>query len=342
MTEFTATGEPVGSRTLSKKYGIDLSPATIRNVLADLEDQGYLSQPHASAGRVPTELAFRLFIDALIRLRAPSQEDASRIASWFGDPPQGADMLRGAGRLLSDLTGAAAVLVGSPTPERELTTMRFIPTRPGELLAVLVLGDGTVENRFIQTERVPTTGEIERLHAIMSDVVEGRTLTQLRDLFVQKVTEHEDQLKLLSQLGITLLEATIEVANHHPQIIIEGQSRLLERPEFGSAPRIRDIVRALEDRAQLVGLLDRIIESDRVQVMLGGETEKRVGLAVSLVAAPYRTDGRLSGAVGVIGPLAMDYPTVIPVVTATAEAMSSALSRQRTGGPGLTPGPPRG
>lgn len=341
MTEFTATGEPVGSRTLSKKYGINLSPATIRNVLADLEERGYLSQPHSSAGRVPTELAFRSFIDALVRLRDLSDGDATRISSWFDDPPPGPDMLRGAGRLLSDLTGTAAVLVRSTTSEGPLTTIRFIVTRPGEILGVIVLADGSVENRFIQVEHAPSVSELERLHNMLGEVVQGRTLTNVRDFFAQKVSEHRDQLESLMALGVSLLDATIEVARSRPELIIEGQARLLGRPEFGSAEKLRELVRALEEREQLVGLLDRIIETNRVQVFLGGDTESRVGIAVSVVAAPYRADGMPRGALGVIGPLAMDYPTVIPVVSATAEAMSTVLS-QRSGGPGLTSGTTRG
>lgn len=338
VTEFTATREPVGSRTLSKKYGINLSPATIRNVLADLEERGYLSQPHASAGRVPTELAFRAFIDAVLRLGDLSHGDANRISAWFDDAPHGAEMLRGAGRLLSDLTGTAAVLVRSATQEGPLTTVRFIPTRPGELLGVIVLADGTVENRFIQVERTPAPPELERLHNMLGEVVPGRTLSSVRDFFAQKVSEHRDRMETLTELGASLLDATIEVARSRPEVIIEGQALLLGRPEFGTAEQLRDLMRALEEREQIVGLLDRIIETNRVQVFLGGDTESRVGVAVSVVAAPYGADGRPGGALGVIGPLAMDYPTVIPVVSATAEAMSSVLSR----GAGLTSGHTRG
>ncbi len=333
VTEYTATGEPVGSRTLSKKYSFELSPATIRNVLADLEERGYLSQPHSSAGRVPTELAYRLFIDALMRRESLSQGSASRISSWFDEAPQGEGMLRGTGRLLSDLTGTAAVLVRSATPDRTLNTIRFIPTRPGELLGVLVLSDGSVENRFVKVDQHPSPAELGRLHNMLGEVVSGRTLAAVRDHFASKVSFERNQLEDLTRLGVSLLDATIEVAGIRPEVIIEGQARLLECAEFGSTERFRDLVRALEDREQLVGLLDRIIDADHVRVFLGGETEEAVGVAVSLVAAPYHADGRPGGALGVIGPLAMDYPTVIPVVTATAEAMSSALARQRTGGP---------
>jgi heat-inducible transcriptional repressor len=329
VTEFTATGEPVGSRTLAKKYGFDVSSATIRNILADLEEQGFLAQPHSSAGRVPTEAAFRLFIDALMRLRQISPGDASKISGWFGDLPPGADLFRGAGRLLSDMTGAAGVLVRSPGPEPTLSALRFIATRPGELLGVLVLSDGSVENRFIQMEAVPGDRELERLHHMLAEAVDGRTLPLVRDYFASKVNEHRDELRSLRRVGVSLLDAAIGAADRRPQVIIEGQSRLIDRPEFDTAERLRELVRALDEREQLVGLLDRIIETNHIHVLLGGETAKRVGVAVSVVAAPYQADGRPGGALGVIGPVAMDFTSVIPVVRATAEAMSAALSRPR-------------
>jgi heat-inducible transcriptional repressor len=331
VTEFTATGEPVGSRTLAKKYGFELSSASIRNVLADLEERGYLSQPHSSAGRVPTEAAFRLFIDALLHLRRLSPGDASKISGWLGDLLPGADILRGAGRLLSDMTGAAAVLVRSPVPERTLSRLRFIRTRPGELLGVMVLSDGSVENRFIQVEAAPTDADLERVHNMLEDVVEGHTLSVVRDHFAHKVSEHRDELLRLGLVGVSLIDAAIGAADERrPEVIIEGQVRLIESPEFDTAERLRHLLRALEEREQLVVLLSRIIETDRVQVFLGGETEQRVGVPVSLVAAPYQSDGRPGGAVGVIGPVAMDFSAVIPVVRATADAMSQALARSRS------------
>lgn len=330
VTEFTATGEPVGSRTLARKYGLDLSAATIRNVLADLEEHGYLSQPHSSAGRVPTDAAFRLFIDALLRLRQLPAGDESRIAEWLGELSPGADILRGAGRLLSDMTGAAAVVVRAPDPERTVSAFRFMRTRPGELLAVIVLSDGSVENRFVQVEAALTDIDLERLHRMIEEVAEGRTLASVRDFFAHKVSEQRDELQNLRQLGVSLLDRTIEAADRNPEVIIEGRSRLLERPEFDTAQRLRELLRALEEREQLVSLLNRIIETDRIQVFLAAETEQRVGVPVSLVAAPYQTDGRPGGAVGVIGPVVMDYPAIIPVVRATADAMSAALARQRS------------
>lgn len=339
VNEFIATGEPVGSRTLTKKYGFDLSAATIRNVLADLEDAGYLTQPHTSAGRVPTEKAFRLFIDALMRVRKLSAKEAAKIAEWFEDLQPGADLLRETGRLLSDLTGAAAVLVRPRVETRTLLKVRFIPTRPGELLSVLVLSDGTVENRFLKVETPLGESELQRLHNMLEEVIEGRTLGAVRDFFAHSLDEHRGELEALRELGLSLVSQAIEGADRRADIVIEGQARLFEQPGFASTEHIRDLLRALEDRERLVSLLDRILSASRVQVFLGEETSDAVGYPVSLVAAPYaEEEGRPLGAVGIIGPTRMDYPTVVPLVGATADAMSAALARTREGGAGKSGG----
>jgi heat-inducible transcriptional repressor len=329
VSEFIATGEPVGSRTLAKKYGFTVSAATIRNVLADLEDAGYLTQPHTSAGRVPTERAFRVFIDALMRIRQLSADEKLRIAEWFEDLAPGADILRETGRLLADLTGAAAVLLRPRIETRTVLKVRFIPTRPGELLSVIVLSDGTVENRFINVEDTRLEGQLERLHTMLEAVVAGQTLTEIRDHFFKELEQSRDELAELRQLGLSLVNAAIDRADRSMDVVIEGQARLLERSEFASAGHLRELVRALDERERLVMLLDRMLKSDRVQVFLGEDTVEAVGFPISLVAAPYQQSGNAGGAVGVLGPTRMDYPSVVPIVSATADAMSAALARGR-------------
>jgi len=330
VTEFIATAEPVGSRTLTRKYGFSLSAATIRNELADLEDAGYLAQPHTSAGRVPTEAAFRLFVDALMQVREISQTDATRIREYFGELNADSDILRETGKLLSDLSGAPAVLVRARTESRTLLTLRFIPTRPFELLSVMVFSDGTVQNRFIHVEKPVSEHELERVHNMLSEVVKGRTLSALREHFATGVNEHVDEIATLRQLGLSLVRAATDNATRGVDVVIQGQSRLLESPEFGSVERVRDLLLALEDRERLLTLLDRTLASEHVNVFLGEETEEMVGFPVSLVAAPYREEGgEPGGAVGIIGPTRMDYPFVVPLVGATANAMSAAIRRLR-------------
>lgn len=335
LTEFISNGEPVGSRTLVKRYRFELSPATIRNVLADLEHLGYLIQPHTSAGRVPTEKAFRLFIDALMKTRQLSAPDAAKIADWLRHETTGDDLLRSTGRLLSELTGSPAVVARRSAETRPLLKIRFIPTRPSELLSVIVFRDGTVENRFVHLETPLDPGELDRVHQLLEEVVDGRTLAELRDHFARARDHSEDDMQPLNTRGLTLVKAAIDQASRTSELVVEGQSRLLDRADMSQSEQIKEFLRALEDRKRLVLLLDRTLESTQVQVFLGGDVSGESDLPMSLVAAPYRNQtGEPGGAVGVIGPTRMDYSVVVPLVRATAEAMASALARgdQRTAG----------
>lgn len=328
VTEFIASGEPVASRTLTKKYGFELSAATIRNVLADLEETGYLTQPHTSAGRVPTAAAYRLFVDALMEERQLSSEERADIDGWFSELPPGTDLLREAGRRLSHLSGAPAVLVRAGSATRTLLKLRFIATRPGELLAVIVFSDGTVENRFLQVEQPVSDAELERIHNMLEDAVSGRTLVDVREHFVSGMRE-QNELGPLSQKGWSLVRAAAEGAARGLTIEIEGQARLLERPEFGDVESARELLRVLEDRERLLALLDSALSSDNVRVYLGEEAAQAVGCPVSVVAASFREeDGESAGALGVIGPTRMDFPFVVPRVAAAAVAMSGALAKR--------------
>ncbi len=335
LNEFIAKGEPVGSRTLVKKYRFDLSPATIRNVLADLEDMGYLVQPHTSAGRVPTEKAFRLFIDALMKTRQLSAPDAAKIAEWLSHEPAGDDLLRSTGRLLSDLTGSPALVARRRAESRPLLKIRFIPTRPTELLSVVVFRDGTVENRFIHVDAPFHEGELERLHQLLEQASEGRTLSQLRDYFVRARNAGQGETQPLADRGLTLVSAALDQTARSSELVVEGQSKLLNHAVWSQGEQIKDMLHALDDRERLITLLDRTLESQNVQVFLGGDVGGANESPMSLVAAPYRNQsGEPGGAVGVIGPTRIDYSVVVPLVGATADAVAAALARaeQRTQG----------
>ncbi len=327
MTEFIATGEPVASRTITKKYGFDLSAATIRNVLADLEEAGYLSQPHTSAGREPTEAAYRLFVDALMEEQQLSKEERADIDSWFEALPVGTDLLREAGRRLSRLSGAPALLVRASGETRTLLKLRFIATRPGELLAVIVFSDGTVENRFLSLDAPVTEQDLERIHNMLEEAVSGRTLLAVREHFMSGVLEQNDELGALHQKGLALVRAAAEGAARGLSIEVEGQARLLERPEFGDVGRARELLRVLEDRERLLSLIDSALASDNVRVFLGEEAAQAVGCPVSVVAAPFRAEDERAGALGIIGPARMDFPFVVPRVSAAAAAISVALAK---------------
>jgi heat-inducible transcriptional repressor len=325
VTEYVATGEPVGSRTISKKAGLDLSPASIRNVLSDLEDAGYLRQPHTSAGRVPTDRAFRLFIDALMQVRALTTDDEASIRVKFESlEPQ--NVMRETGKLLSDLTGTAAVVVAPRAQTLVLKQLRFIRTSNDEVLAVLVLKNGSVQNRFVQM--AISEPELQRIHNLLDDVVEGRTLGDLRSLFATRLPTERVQGDDLRRRAFELGSAAVaEAAGGESDMVIEGQEKLLEKPDFTDAGHVRQLVTALDAREKLATLLELAMDNKGGTVVVGEETGDLGGGQLAIVSAPYTAHGQTAGTVGVIGPTRMDYPRVVPLVAATADAMSEFMER---------------
>ncbi len=323
ISEFVATGQPVGSRTLSKKAGIDLSPASIRNVLADLEEAGYLVQPHTSAGRVPTDKAFRLFIDALMHVQQLSAEDHSRIRSHFESIEPGKDVIRETGKLLSELTGTAAVVVTPRTEAATLRTLRFVPVGQ-ELLAVLVMSNGTVQNRFVRATM--TDKDLVEIHNLLDDVIEGRSLRELRDLFARRLANERVRADVTRRRAFELGEAALSgVATQTGELVIEGQARLLEQPEFKDAEGMKQVMNAFDAPERLITLLDATLAAQGAAVVVGSEAGDLGGGHLSIVGAAYLDRGQRVGAVGVIGPTRMDYPKVVPLVAATANAMSAIM-----------------
>ncbi len=331
VTEYIETGEPVGSRTLARRHGLDLSAASIRNVLSDLEEAGLLHMPHTSAGRVPTDRAIRFFIDALMEVRAVSPEQRASLHTRVADIyARGGDTLRETGKLLSELSGRAAV-VTRQSKGRTLQQMRFIPTRPGQLLAVLVFQDGTVENRFLRLESAISEPELQKVHNLLADVIEGRTLGEVRELFARRLADDRVALDALRRRAFDLAQQAIADVATKAEVVIEGQLRLMDLPEYGDVDRLKSLVVALEEREELLSLLDHTLAAGAVTAILGSEAAELTGGQLSLVVAPLLDHGQPAGAVGVIGPTRMDYATVMPLVDATAAAMSDALTAASQG-----------
>jgi heat-inducible transcriptional repressor len=330
VTEYVANGEPVGSRTLAKKSGLDLSPASIRNVLADLEELGYLRQPHASAGRIPTDRAFRLFIDVLMHVRELASDDEASIRGRFASLEPGKNVMRETGKLLVELTGTAAVVVSPRAETLVLKQLRFIRTGTDEVLAVLVMKNGTVQNRFLPV--TVTEAELQRVHNLLDDVVEGRTLGDLRELFDRRLQSEPVQQDELRRRAFELGGAAVEEAvGSETDLVIEGQDKLLEKPEFHDAGHVRRLVSALDAREKLIKLLDLAMQAKGGHVVMGEEVEDLGGGQLAIVGAAYTAHGQAAGAVGVIGPTRMDYPRVVPLVAATANAMSEFMERAEAG-----------
>jgi heat-inducible transcriptional repressor len=330
ITEFVATGEPVGSRTLSKRGGIDLSPASIRNVLSDLEELGYLHQPHTSAGRVPTDKAFRLFIDAMMEMRSLTDEENAHILQRFREIEPGPGFLRETGKLLSELAGTAAVVVSPRAETMTLKHLRFIRTLPGELLAVIVMSNGTVQNRFLKANVDEPV--LQKIHNLLDDVIEGRTLGELKDLFERRLQSEKVQHDSVRKQAFELGEAALaQATDQGADVVIEGRAKLLGLPEFSDAEGLKGLVAALDEAEGIVRLLDATLQAKGTAVVVGREAGGLAGGQLAIVGASYHNQGRTAGSVGIIGPTRMDYPKVVPLVTATANAMSSVIDGRSSG-----------
>lgn len=335
VAEYLATGEPVGSRTLARKYGLRLSAASIRNVLADLEETGFVAKPHASAGRVPTERGLRALIEALAELQPLVAGDRARLRRriqqiYGADTGSSRERMRRTGRFLSELSGAAAVVAASAADTRQLSQLRFMPVQPNQLLAVLIFSDGMVENRYVPVDHPVSERDLERVHNWLGGVVAGRSLRSLRELFAEQAAcerEHVDAVRRqATELG---RQAISPRSGSRAEVVITGQSRLMELPEYTDVRRLQGLVCALEEREQLVRLLDRTIDAGTVSVYLGSETGELGDAQLSLVVAPYGGDDLVSGTVGVLGPTRMDYARMMPLVQATAEAITEAMKKSR-------------
>lgn len=325
VTEYIDTGEPVGSRTLSRKYALGLSPASIRNVLSDLEDAGLLYQPHTSAGRLPTERAFRLFVTELMSVSNLSVNEVAEIQTLDNMPP-GMDLLRESGRVLSKLANTATVVVAPRNDLRRLTQLHFIVTSEPThgLLAVLLFADGSVETRFVDVESLPRGADLETIHNSLAAEVRGKTLQELRDHLAARLRTAEAAHDRIATRAAELGIGAAQEPEAEPIVVIEGQSRLMDQPEFADAERLRDLARLLEERELMVMLLDKTIRGQTIKVLVGTETGNIASGHLSIVSAPFTERGGNTGAIGVLGPTRMNYPKVLPLVSATAHAVSSA------------------
>ncbi len=327
ITEYIATGEPVGSRRIAKRYGIQLSAATIRNVLADLEDSGLLRQPHTSAGRIPTDHGFRVFVDALVRMREVSERDQKAILDEIAALKPGADLLQATGEILSSVTGAAAVVVAPRPEEEKLQRLHFMPLQATTLLAVMVTTSGVVQNRLVELRRQTDSAELERVNNLLADLLsDPMSLREVRETLAEEASEQRDLLADLTSNAEKVVSATLEEESP-ARVHVEGQGRLFDRPEFLDPEKIKRYLKALDDQERLLGLLDETLISKGVRVLIGAEANLGDVDDVSVISSTYTRSGGSRGTLGVIGPSRMDYGKIVPLVEFIAGAVSSALDQ---------------
>ena len=324
IERYIAEGQPVGSRTLSKYSGLELSPATIRNVMSDLEEMGFIASPHTSAGRIPTPRGYRLFVDSLLTVKPLAHQEISEIkGAIHSDQPQ--RILSHASQLLSALTHFAGVVVA---PRRQLPSIRqieFLNLSEKRILLIIVTSNGEVQNRILFTQKNYSPSELVEAANYLNQNCIGLDFEQIR----RRLREELHQLR--SDIS-ELMTAAVEVGNQaiadaSSQYVISGERNLLEVEDLSSnMTRLRRLFDLFEQRTSLAQLLEVSSKADGVQVFIGGESGIDTLDECSVVTAPYVADGEVIGTIGVIGPTRMAYERVIPIVDITAKLLSSVLS----------------
>ena len=326
VTEYLHGGDPVGSRTVTRRHDLGLSPATVRNVMADLEEIGMLEQRHSSAGRVPTATGLRFFIDSLLKVRGLTARERDEIRERVTAPTPD-EVVQRASRLLSDLTQHAAIIITPDPDHQRLGQIEFVPLRDGKLIAVLVTTDGQIENRLIIDDVDPR--RLERIHNYLNDLLSGMTLDEIRELVIRE--SGEDKNKYDAAIGEALRLGHAVFVEHRERVadvLVSGQSNLLDdgplSPE--AQDRARELLKTLEDKETLIRLLDRTRTAEGIQVFLGAETALAALAGSSVIAMSYGPEEQPIGALAVIGPMRMNYGKVMSVVDVTADTVSQLLA----------------
>jgi heat-inducible transcriptional repressor len=326
IERYIADGQPVGSRALSRLSGLDLSAATVRNVMADLEELGYIASPHTSAGRVPTPRGYRFFVDSLLTMRPLEAEKIHAIEGQLR-PSQPQPLISSASHLLSGLTHFAGIVLSPRRKTPKIRQIEFVSLSEKRILLIIVTTDGDVQNRILFTERPYSAAELVIATNYLNQYFAGNDFVQIRNQVRADLQKIRGDLQ---DLMAAALAAGDDAMNRNgDQYIISGERNLLEVEEFSSnMRRLRELFDLFEQRTALMQLLDVSHRADGIQIFIGGES----GLApldeCSVVTAPYEVDGHIVGSVGVIGPTRMAYERVIPIVDITAKLLSSALTYQ--------------
>jgi heat-inducible transcriptional repressor len=335
VESYIREGQPVGSRNLSRDSGLNLSAATVRNVMADLEEYGFVTSPHTSAGRVPTDKGYRFFVDTLLRQRQ-RPDDAHVLSELNQRLEQEADrdpkaLVAVASQMLSSLTHLAGVVTIPRQPHQSLSQIEFLPLSESRVLAVMVINGRDVQNRIVHLERYYSAEELRRAANFLNQQFGGKELAQIRLDIVEELTQAGETLNQLMRDAIRVAQQAVGESNQQgePEYVIAGETNLMEFAELSNVEKLRRLFDAFTSKRDILHLLDQSLGAEGVQIFIGQESGYQILDNCSLVTAPYALDNETVGVLGVIGPTRMAYDRVIPIVDVTARLLGSALNSRR-------------
>jgi len=328
VEHYIREGQPVGSRTLSRSAGLDLSPATIRNVMADLEDLGFIVAPHTSAGRIPTAKGYRFFVDTLVRLQPMAAPDVVRLQTQLEDRFRGdaKAIAAAASSALSSLTSLAGVVTIPRQPHSTLRHIEFLPLSGRRVLAILVVNDSEVQNRILDLERDYGEDELRRAANFLNEQFTGLDLGEVRSRLLANLDGTREFMNRLMLDSISISDRGQQPGPDSAGYVLSGETKLMNFQELSDVEKIKQLFEAFGEQREILTLLDRSVAAQGVQIFIGEESGYRILDECTIVAAPYTVDDQIVGVLGVIGPTRMAYERVIPIVDVTARLVSSALN----------------
>ena len=326
VREYIITGEPVSSQKIAQKYGINLSSATIRNVMSELVDQGYLYQPYTSAGRVPTNIGLKFFVDAFLENKelSPQKKEAIRgkyqNVSW-----EISGLMKETSKILSEYSHCTGVVLATRFMDTVFRRIDFVLLRPDQLLAIFVSQFGLVQNKIIEMEEEGVSqDDLNKFSCYLNEILSGLTLREVRQKIFDEMKKEKNIYDILLfnalKLGQSMFCGDWEV-----EVYVEGQNNLLDYPEFATTKKMKALLKAFEEKSILLRILDKAMESQGLQVFIGSENELQEMDGLSFILSSYSRDRNILGSLGVVGPTRMNYSTIIPIVDYIAKLLSDHL-----------------
>jgi len=329
VEHFIQDGAPVGSRTLAKDSSLNLSPATIRNVMADLEDFGLLDSPHTSSGRVPTAKGYRLFVDSLLRVKDLNSIEVEKIAKELDPENDFKSLMQRTSSMLSDITQLAGVVMLPRTEQSTLQHMEFVALSGNRVLVILVVNDREVQNRIIHTSRTYSASELQEASNYLNEIFVGKDLTFVRNNILDELERTKEKLNQSMQTAIEMAQLAFDYEKskiNKDELFFSGETNLMDVAELCEVEKLKKLFNTFNQKRDILHLLEQAISADGIQIFIGEESGHDVLDNCSVVTSPYEVDGKILGVLGVIGPTRMHYERVIPIVDVTAKMLGSALN----------------
>jgi len=328
IERYIRDGQPVGSRTLARDAGLDLSPATIRNVMADLEDLGLVRSPHTSAGRVPTVSGYRFFVDFLLTLSPVDPREMDALRHRIAAETDTKGLVDVASRALSGFTRMAGLVTVPRRDRLYFRQIEFLSLSDTRVLVILVTSDGEVQNRVIETKGRFSESDLKQAANYLNQNYSGLDLQQMRSRVLDEMQETRNRMDLIMSRALEMTGQILDGQEPDEDMVVAGQTNLMGFAELAQMERLRQLFDSFSEKHQVLHLLDRSLEAQGVQIFIGDESGYSPFEECSLITAPYEVNGEMAGVLGVVGPTRMPYDKVIPIVDMTAKLVSAVLNQR--------------